>query len=112
MDTARENAFGSRCSTLATMKVAQLTEAQFADPGYSIIRVPGPEPSPFLADSPFYITPIRIAEGRKPTVEGLQLSTGITTFVHKKRKVMIEPGLDILFVLTPEGESSFGGVKS
>lgn len=112
MDNDRENAIGSRCSTLGMTEVAQLTEAQFANPGYSIIRVPGPESSPFLADSPFYIMSIRIAEGRKPTVEGLQLSTGITMFVHRKRKVMIEPSLDILFVLTPEPDTSFGEVKT
>ena len=96
----------------AMVKVAPLIEAQLADPDYSIIRVSDPESSPFLADNLFYITSIRIAEDRKSTVEDLQLSTGITTFVHKKRKVMIEPSLDILFVLTSEPVSSFGEVKT
>ncbi len=50
--------------------------------------------------------PIRIPEGRKPTVEGLQLYTGVITFVRKKQKVMIEPSLDILFVVVAEEEAS------
>lgn len=50
--------------------------------------------------------PIRISEGRKPTVEGLQLCTGVATFVRKKQKVIIEPSLDILFVVIAEEEAS------
>jgi len=94
------------------MKVAQLTETQFADSDYSIIRVSDSESSPFLADSFFYITSIQIAEDRKSIVEDFQLSIGITTFVHKKRKIIIESDLNILFVLTSERKSSFEEVKS
>ena len=95
----------------AIVKVARLIEAQFADSNYSIIRVSDLEFSSFLADNLFYITLIQIAEDRKSTVKDLQLSIGITTFVHKKRKIIIESNLDILFVLTSESISSFEEIK-
>jgi len=55
---------------------------------------------------------IRIAEDRKSIVENLQLSIEITTFVHKKTKIIIELDLNILFVLTFKKKLSFEEVKS
>ncbi len=56
------------------------------------------------------MTPIEILSG-SPTVEGLPLSTGRTTYVYKNKPVKVAPALYILFIVTREEESVVGGVK-